>query len=320
MKSLIAAAALLFAAGAIAAAENFPSHPVRLVVGFAPGGGADNAARNVAQKLNEAWAQSVIVDNRAGAGGNVAADIVAKAVPDGYTLLITSPGPIVTNPYLVRDLPYQPLKDLAPVTLIASGANIIVVNPASPVNSVRDLIAWARSKPGGLNYSTSGIGSTPHLAAEMLKTAIRIEATHVAYKSAAPAVIDLIGGRVDFMIVSMPTVLAQIKAQRLRGIAIAGTKRSPQLPDIPTTEESGVPGYDVSTWWGLMAPAGVPAPLIARINQIVVKSLKSVEMKESLARDGADAIGNTPAEFGAFLQRESAKWVRVIKTSNIKID
>ncbi len=311
----------LIASAVSVAADNFPTHPVRLVVGFAPGGGADNAARNVAQKLNEAWSQSIIVDNRAGAGGNVAADIVAKAVPDGYTLLITSPGPIVTNPYLVRDLPYKPLKDLAPVTLIASGANLVIVNPASPVHNVRDLIAWSRSKPGGLNYSTSGIGSTPHLAAEMLKTALQIDATHVAYKSAAPAVIDLIGGRVDFMIVSMPTVLAQIKAQRVRGVAIAGAKRSPQLPDIPSTEESaGVPGYDVSTWWGLMAPGGVPTPLITKINQIVVKSLKSAEMRESLARDGADAIGNTPAEFGAFLNKESAKWAKVIKTSNIKLD
>lgn len=320
MRNLFVFLMLLFPAGVSAAAVSFPTHPVRLVVGFTPGGGADNAARSVAQKLNDAWAQPVIVDNRAGAGGNVAADIVAKAVPDGYTLLITSPGPIVTNPYLVRDLPYKPLRDLAPVTLIASGANVLVVNPASPVNSVRDLITWARSKPGGLNYSTSGIGSTPHLAAEMLKTAVQIEATHIAYKSAAPAVIDLIGGRVDFMIVSMPTVLAQIKAQRLRGVAIAGAKRSSQLPDIPSTEESGVPGYDVSTWWGLMAPAGVPAPLIARISEIVVKGLKSSEMRESLARDGADAIGNTPVEFGAFLQKESAKWAKVIKTSNIRVD
>ncbi len=202
-----------------AAAENFPLKPVRLVVGFAPGGGADSAARSVAQKLNEVWGQSVIIDNRAGAGGNVATEIVARAAPDGYTLLISSPGPIVTNPFLYAKLPYDPHRDLAPVTLIASSANLILVNPSAPVSNVRELIAWARSKPGGVNYASAGIGSTPHLAGELVKAAARIDMVHVAYKSAAPAVIDLIGGRVDVMVASLPTSLAQVKAQRLKAIA-----------------------------------------------------------------------------------------------------
>jgi tripartite-type tricarboxylate transporter receptor subunit TctC len=303
-----------------AAAQNFPLKPVRLVVGFAPGGGADSAARSVAQKLNEVWGQSVIIDNRAGAGGNVATEIVARAAPDGYTLLISSPGPIVTNPFLYARLPYDPQRDLAPVTLIASSVNLILVNPSAPVSNVRELIAWARSKPGGVNYASSGIGSTPHLAGELLKAAAHIDMVHVAYKSAAPAVIDLIGGRVDVMLASLPTSLAQVKAQRLKAIAVASLKRSAALPEVPTADESGVPGYEVVTWWGMLAPAGVPGNLITKINQIVVKNLKSPEMKESLARDGAEAIGNSPAEFGAFIQKESAKWSKVIKTSGVKIE
>lgn len=316
----IACLALLFSASAIVAAQDFPLRPVRIVVGFAPGGGADSAARSVAQKLIEAWGQSVIIDNRAGAGGNIATEIVSKAAPDGYTLLISSPGPIVTNPFLYTRLPYDPSKDLAPVTLVASSVNVILVNPSAPVSNVRDLIAWARSKPGGVNYASSGIGSTPHLAAELLKAAARIDMVHVAYKSAAPAVIDLIGGRVDVLVASLPTSLAQIKAQRLKAIAVASLKRSAALPEVPTADESGVPGYEVLTWWGLLAPAGVPGSIITKINRIVVTNLQSREMKESLARDGADAIGNSPAEFGAFIQKESAKWSKAIKTSGIKID
>ena len=304
----------------MAAAQDFPLRPVRLVVGFAPGGGADSAARSVAQKLNEAWGQSVITDNRAGAGGNVAAEIVSRAAPDGYTLLISSPGPIVTNPFLYARLPYNPQKDLAPVTLIASSVNVMLVNPAAPVSNVRELIAWTRSKPGGVNYASSGIGSTPHLAGELFKTAAHVDMVHVAYKSAAPAVIDLIGGRVDLLVASLPTSLAQIKAQRLKAIAVASLKRSVALPEVPTADESGVPGYEVVTWWGLLAPAGVPGDIIAKISKTVVLNLQSPEMKESLARDGADALGNSPAEFGAFIQKESAKWSNVIKTSGIKIE
>lgn len=320
MRRHSACLALLFSASAIVAAQDYPLRPVRIVVGFAPGGGADNAARSVAQRLNETWGQSVIIDNRAGAGGNVATEIVSKAVPDGYTLLISSPGPIVTNPFLYTKLPYDPSRDLAPVTLIASSVNVILVNPSAPVANVRDLIAWARSKPGGVNYASSGIGSTPHLAAELLKTAAHIDMVHVAYKSAAPAVIDLIGGRVDVLVASLPTSLGQIKAQRLRAIAVASMKRSAALPEVPTADESGVPGYEVLTWWGLLAPAAVPGNIITKINRIVVANLQSPEMKESLARDGADAIGDSPAEFRAFIQKESAKWSKVVKSSGIKID
>jgi len=312
--------ALLFLASAMAAAQDFPLKPVRLVVGFAPGGGADSAARSLGQKLNESWGQPVIIDNRPGAGGNIATEIVTRAAPDGYTLLVSSPGPIVTNPFLYARLPYDPQKDLAPVTLIASSVNLILVNPSAPVSNVRDLIAWARSKPGGVNYASSGIGSTPHLAGVLFNAAAHVNMVHVAYKSAAPAVIDLIGGRVDVLVASLPTSLAHVRAQRLKAIAVASLKRSAALPEVPTADESGLPRYEVVTWWGLLAPAGVRRNLITKINQVVVRNLKSPEMKESIARGGADAIGTSPDEFGAFIRKESAKWSKVIKTAGIKVE
>lgn len=316
----LACLALLFSANAMVAAQDFPLKPVRVVVGFTPGAGTDSAARSVAEILNEAWGQSVIVDNRPGAGGNIATDIVAKAVPDGYTLLVSSPGPIVTNPFLYAKLPFDPQKDLAPVTLIASSINLIVVSSSAPVSNVRELIAWTRSKPGGVNYASSGIGSTPHLAGELLKAAAHIDMVHVPYKSGAPAAIDLIAGRVDVLVASLPGSWAHVKAKRLKAIAVAALKRTPLLPEVPTADESGAPDYEVVTWWGLLAPAGVPGNLITKINQTVVKNLKSPRMTESFARSGMDPIGNSPAEFGAFIRKESAKWSRVIKTAGIKIE
>ena len=318
--SALALAAALLSFTAPVMAQEFPQRPVRLIVGFAPGGGADLAARNIAQKLNEAWKQSVLVDNRAGAGGNLAAEAVAKAAPDGYTMLISSPGPIVTSPYLYEKLAYDPLKELAPITLIASGPNVMVVGADSPVKSVREFIALAQSRPGQLNYATSGIGSTPHLAAELFKAATRVDVVHVPYKSAAPALLEVIAGRNDVMIVSLPTVLGAVKGGKARALAVAAPKRSAQLPDVPTAEEAGVPGFEVVTWWGFLAPAGVPASIISRTNQIAVSALRSQEMRDALTREGADAIGNSPAEFGAFIQKESAKWARVIKASNIKAE
>ena len=218
-KKMVALTSLLAASLNIGAQE-FPQRPVKFVVGFAPGGGADNAARQMAQKMSEAWTQPVVIDNRAGAGGNLAAELVAKSAPDGYTMLVSSPGPIVTSPYLYEKLSYDPLKELAPITLIASGANVMVVNPSSPANNAREFIAWARAKAGGLNYATSGIGSTPHLAAELFKAAAKIEMVHVPYKSAAPALLDVIAGRADVMIVSMPTVVGQVKAGKVRALRV----------------------------------------------------------------------------------------------------
>ena len=293
---------------------------MRLVVGFPPGGGADGAARAVAQKLNEAWGQPVVVDNRAGAGGNVAADIVAHAVADGHTLLITSPGPVVINPVLYGNLPYDPQKDLAPITLIAAGANVLVVHPSVSANSTQELMALARSKAGGLNYASSGIGTIPHLSGELFRIAAKLPLTNIVYKGAGAAVIDLVAGRVDLMLVSVPSVLTQIRAKRLRALAVTTLKRAAALPELPTLDDSGVPGYESIAWWGVLAPAGTPRAVVTTLNTTIVKSLNAPETRERLAAEGAEVAGNTPAQFDAFLKRETRKWGGVIRTSGIKIE
>ena len=305
---------------ALVSAQEFPSRPLRLVVGFPPGGGADGAARAVAQKLTESLGQAVVVDNRSGAGGNVAAEIVAHAVADGHTLLVTSPGPVVINPALYSSLPYDPQKELAPVTLIAAGANVLTVHPAVQANNVQQLMALARSKPDTLNYASSGIGTIPHLSGELFRIAARLPVVHVAYKGAGAAVIDVMAGRADYILVSVPSVLTQIRAKRLRALAVTTLKRAAALPDLPTIDESGLPGYESIAWWGVMAPAAVPMSVVSTLNRTIVKSLNVTETRERLATEGVEVAGTTPAQFGDFLKRETAKWAQVIKTAGIRID
>ena len=305
---------------ALVSAQEFPSRPLRLVVGFPPGGGADGAARAVAQKLTESLGQAVVVDNRSGAGGNVAAEIVAHAVADGHTLLVTSPGPVVINPALYSSLPYDPQKELAPVTLIAAGANVLTVHPAVQANNVQQLMALARSKPDTLNYASSGIGTIPHLSGEVFRLAARLPVVHVAYKGAGAAVIDVMAGRADYILVSVPSVLTQIRAKRLRALAVTTLKRAAALPDLPTIDESGLPGYESIAWWGVMAPAAVPMSVVSTLNRTIVKSLNATETRERLATEGVEVAGTTPAQFGDFLKRETAKWAQVIKTAGIRID
>ena len=305
---------------ALVSAQEFPSRPLRLVVGFPPGGGADGAARAVAQKLTESLGQAVVVDNRSGAGGNVAAEIVAHAVADGHTLLVTSPGPVVINPALYSSLPYDPQKELAPVTLIAAGANVLTVHPAVQANNVQQLMALARSKPDTLNYASSGIGTIPHLSGELFRIAARLPVVHVAYKGAGAAVIDVMAGRADYILVSVPSVLTQIRAKRLRALAVTTLKRAAALPDLPTIDESGLPGYESIAWWGVMAPAAVPMSVVSTLNRTIVKSLNATETRERLATEGVEVAGTTPAQFGDFLKRETAKWAQVIKTAGIRID
>ena len=305
---------------ALVSAQEFPSRPLRLVVGFPPGGGADGAARAVAQKLTESLGQAVVVDNRSGAGGNVAAEIVAHAVADGHTLLVTSPGPVVINPALYSSLPYDPQKELAPVTLIAAGANVLTVHPAVQANNVQQLMALARSKPDTLNYASSGIGTIPHLSGELFRIAARLPVVHVAYKGAGAAVIDVMAGRADYILVSVPSVLTQIRAKRLRALAVTTLKRAAALPDLPTIDESGLPGYESIAWGGVMAPAAVPMSVVSTLNRTIVKSLNATETRERLATEGVEVAGTTPAQFGDFLKRETAKWAQVIKTAGIRID
>ncbi len=315
----IAALALLIVSITPVMGQNYPVKPIRLVVGFPPGGGADAAARVVAQKLQETWKQSVVVDNRAGAGGILAAEIVARSNPDGYSLLITSPGPVAINPSFMK-LPYDPRKQLTPITLVASGPNVLVVHPASSAASLGDVIALARGSSKRLNYGSSGVGTTPHLSAELLKMMAKVDMVHVAYKGAGPAVIDLVGGRIDLMIVSAPTVLTQIRAQRLRALAVTTLKRSSALPDVPTFSEAGVPGYEAGVWWGLLAPAGTPAALTDKLHQAVAAILQTADARSRIAAEGADVVGNTPKAFGEFIQKETIKWAAVVKAAGIKVD
>ncbi|MBI3919128.1 MAG: tripartite tricarboxylate transporter substrate binding protein [Betaproteobacteria bacterium] len=302
-----------------AASLAYPDKPVRLVVGFPPGGGADAAARQVAQGLHEKWGQAVVVDNRAGAGGNVATEIVAKSNADGYTLLVTSPGPVAINPSLMK-LPYNPRKDLAPITLIAFGPNVLVVNPASSATHLKDLIALARASPKRLNYASSGVGTTPHLSAELLKLMAKVDMVHVAYKGAGPAVIDVVGGRIDLMIVSAPTVLGQIRAQRLRALGVTSLLRLAVLPDVPTFSEAGLPGYEAGVWWGLLAPAGTPSAIIGQINREAVTVLQSANTRSRISASGAEVVANTSRAFGEFIEKETVKWATVIKAAGIKVE
>lgn len=299
----------------------YPEKSIRIVVGFPPGGGADVVARLIAQKLHETWGQTVVVDNRPGAGGNVGTDIVAKSSPSGYTLLLTSPGPVTVNPSLMPNLPYNPRKDFAPITLVGFGPNILVVPPALPATGVKELIALARTRANRLNYGSAGPGSTPHLSAELFKMMGKVEMVHVPFKGAGPAVVDLVAGRIDVMIVNVGAILSQVRAQRLRVLAVTSLRRSPVFSDVPTLNEAGLPGYEAGVWWGLLAPAGTPAAVIDQLHQAVAGSLKTVEIRSRLMlAEGAEVIGNTPKEFAQFLEKETIKWATVIKTAGIKLD
>lgn len=308
----------MFSTGAVAA--EFPARPIRVLVGFTPGGGADAAARIVAQAFNEAWGRPAVVENRPGAGGNIATELVAKAPADGYTVLVSSPGPVAINPSLYPSLPFNPERDFAPVTLVGEGPNVLVVHPTVPATTVREFLALARKMPGRMNYASSGIGSTPHLSGALFQIATKLKMVHVPYRGAGPAVVDLMAGRVDLMFVSVPSVASQIASKRLRALAVTTLKRTAALPDVPTLDEAGVPGYQASAWWGALVPAGTPPKIIERLNRAVVKTLKTEKVRELFLHRGADAVGNSPAEFGAFLREERAKWAKVVKTAGIHIE
>jgi len=303
-----------------APAQDYPNRPIRVLVGFAPGGGADLTARAVAQAVNEAWKVPGVVDNRPGAGGNVAAEIAARANPDGYTLLATSPGPVAVNQSLYAKLAYDPVKDFVPITLVGASANVLVVHPGLGVKSVKELIELARTKPGALNFGSSGIGSTPHLSGELFKMYAKINMVHVPYKGAGAAVTDLMAGRLQLMLVSAPSVVSQIKAGRLRALAVTSAKRAAIMPELPTMDEAGVKGYEADVWWGLLAPAGTPRAIIDRINAVVVKGIKGPDIRQQFTRVGADVVGNSPAEFTKFLRNEVSKWSEVVRVSGAKAD
>jgi tripartite-type tricarboxylate transporter receptor subunit TctC len=311
-------AALALSAYALGAhAQSFPTKQVRLVVPFAAGGSTDIVARTVGQKLNEMWGQPVIVDNRAGASTMIGTDIVAKAPPDGHTLLIT-PAPFTIVPSLAKKLPYDPHKDFAPITLINTTPLVVVVHPGVPVKSVKELIALAKSKPGALNFGSSGSGGSNHLAGELFNAMAGVKMVHVPYKGNAPALADLVGGHVDLVFNGLTSALPLIKSGRLRAVGVTSLKRASALPEIPTLDEQGLKGFQAVAWNGVTAPAGTPKNVIDKINADVVKVLSSPELLAKLKSEGSDPVGASVAEYTAFLRDEIAKWAKVIKAANIK--
>jgi len=313
-------AALEGAAPAAAQAPAYPTKPIRLVVPFPPAGATDILARAVAQKLTEVWGQSVVVDNRPGAGGNIGSELVARAAPDGYTLEMGTVGTHAINSSLYAKMPYDHVKDFAPVILVAAVPNVLVVNPAVPANSVRELIAYAKANPGKLNFASSGSGTSIHLSGELFKVMAGVEMTHVPYKGSAPALQDLLGGQVQLMFDNLPPSLPQIKAGKLRALGVTTAARSPALPDVPTIAESGLPGFESSSWFGVLAPAGTPPAIIAKLNAEIAKWLATPEAKDRLVAIGANGAGGSPEDFAKHIAAETAKWAKVVKESGAKVD
>lgn len=312
---LIAAFAL--AASTAASAQAWPAKPVKIVVPFAPGGTTDVVARMVGQKLSEVWGQTVVIENRAGAGGNLGADMVAKSAADGYTLLMAS-GSITINPNLYAKMPFDTQRDLVPITNVASGPMMVVVQDSSPYKSVKDLIAAAKAQPGKLNFGSAGVGSQVHLAAENLADSAGIEVQHVPYKGEAVAYNDLLGGQVQFMVGNMAAASALTGPGRLRALAVTSRTRSAQFPDIPTVAESGLPGFENTGWFGFFAPAGTPQAVIDKIHQDTAKALSDTQIKGRLFVAGMSPVASTPAELGKQMDAELKRWATVVKNRNLK--
>lgn len=300
-------------------AQQYPAKPIRIVVGFAAGGPTDVAARVVGQKFTEKFGQQVIVDVRAGAGGNIAAEIVAKSPPDGYTLLLPAFAHAV-NPSLFKKLPYDAVKDFAPVAMVASAANILATHPSVPAHSIQELISLAKTKPGQLTYGSAGNGSASHLAGELINMMAGIKLTHVPYKGSAPASTDLIGGQISIAFPGVAIALPHTRAGRLRSLAITSLRRSKIMPEVPTMSEAGLKGFEVISWYGLLAPAGTPREIVQRLNAEVIRSMRDPDAIERLDSFGAEPMENTPEEFGAFIAAEVAKWARVIKAASVHVD
>ena len=309
--------ALIFAA--TANAQSFPTKPIKIIVPFPAGGTVDFFARVISTKLSEALGQSVLVENRAGAGGNIAAEAVAKAAPDGYTLLMGSEI-IAINTSLYSKIGYDPVKDLAPITLVGTVPNILIVHPSLPVNSVNDLIALAKKTPGKISFASTGQGTSTHLSSELFKLMANVDMLHVPYKGGPPAIADLISGQVNMMFINMPTGITHVRSGKAKIIAVSSIKRVSQLPDVPTVDQAGVKGFETSAWSGLYAPAGTPADIINRLHAEVVKILKQPSVREQLMAQGAEPVGDTPEEFSRFTLAEISKWAKIIKISGAKVD
>ncbi len=301
-----------------AAAQNYPNRTIRILIPSTPGGSVDTIARTVGPKLAEKWGQQVVVDNRPGAGGAIAAELAAKSAPDGYTLIMGTVAAFATNVSLRKNLPYDPVKDFSPVSLVATQNLMLLVHPSVPAKSVKELVALAKKQPGKLSFASAGNGTGGHLSGELFKMLARIDLLHVPYKGVAPALIDVISGQVSMTFASILSGNPHYKSGKLRALAVTGGKRSPAVPKLPTMIEAGVKDYESATWYGLLAPAATPPDIVAKLNAEVAAILKSPEISDRLSKEGADPVGNTPAEFRKFIQSEIGKWREVIKAAGIQ--
>ncbi len=312
-----ALAASLVAAAALA---QYPERPIRLIVPFAAGGGNDNVARLVGKHISGSLGQPLVIDNRPGAGGVLGAELAAKAAPDGYTLFLGGVGSHAVNPNLNDTLSYDPIRDFAPVALLASAPLVLVVHPSVPADSFKAFVALARARPGQLNYASNGSGSSSHLAAVMFGSMAAVDMVHVPYKGLSPALTDLLSGRVQLMFSSVVAILPHIRAGKLRGLAVTGGKRLPSMPDLPTIAESGLPGYEASSWYGVLAPAGTPREIVARLNAELVKALEQPEVRTGLLAEGAEPIGGTPEQFAAHIRAEKERLGKLIREAKIRLE
>ena len=312
-------AATLIAGSGVVMAQEYPANAIRVVVPFPPGGGTDYMGRVVMQKVGESLGTTVVIDNRGGAGSSIGTEIVARSPADGYTVLIIS-GAHAINPSIYAKLPYDSVRDFAPVTMFASGPALLVVHPTVPAKSVKELIALARARPGQLNYASAGIGTPPHLSGELFKTMAGIDMVHVPYKGNGPAYTDLIGGQVTVMFPNVSTAMAHVRAGKLRALAVTTKYRTPSAPELPTISEAGVPGYDVSSWYGLLAPAGTPPAVVSKLQTEIARVLRSPDVSKNLTSQGLDLVGNTPEEFSAIIKSEIVKWAKVAKASGAKAE
>ena len=310
---------VLLAVSAPAQAQAYPSKPVKIVVPFAVGGIADTFGRVIAQKLSEAWGQPFVVENKTGAGGNIGADLVAKSPPDGYTLVVGNIGSHAVNPFLVKNMPYDPIRDFVPVAHVLDAEGLLAVHPSLPVKTVPELIAHVKANAGKLSYASGGIGTTSHLAGELFKSMAKVDMVHVPYKGNSPAITDVMGGQAQMIFATMPTVIQQVKAGRLRGVATLGNARAAATPDLPTIGET-VQGFDVANWIGMFAPAGTPAEIVNRLNAEIQKIMQTPEVQKRLETEGAKFIPTTPASFAGFQKAEAEKWGKAIREAGLKAE
>jgi tripartite-type tricarboxylate transporter receptor subunit TctC len=315
--TLLTAVTLAFSCAAHA--QEYPARPIRLILGFAPGGSTDLVARVVAQKMAESWGQQVVVDNRPGANGMIGADIVAKANPDGYSLLLSSIGPMAINASLYK-MPYDIVKEFAPVTYTGNVTNLLVVHPSVAVNNVKELIALAKAQPGKLTFGSSGTGGAPHMAVELFKILAHVNVVHIPYKGGGPAMADLVGGQISGSFASMPSAIGFVRGNKLRALAVTAPKRSPAVPDVPTISEAGIPGFSVLDWQGLFTTANTPPFVVNKLNAEVVRILRLPDVIEKLAIAGVEIQTGTPKEWGEFVKAEIAKWGKVVKEAGVKVE